>query len=93
MKLANGRLVEWTDPAVAREARESLRRSACGRFMTVLGPGSDGYHESHIHVDLAERRGNYRMCQWEVRDVADVPLPRPRPADAPVAQVEEEEPE
>jgi hypothetical protein len=52
--------------------------------MTVLGPGSDGYHESHIHLDLAERRGNYRTCQWDVRDPAPiVPLPRPRPAEAP----------
>ena len=93
IKLADGRLVQWTDPAVEREARENLRKGACARFMTVLGPGSDGYHESHIHVDLAERRGNYRMCQWDVRDLADlVPLPRPRPAEAPVpsAQVEEE---
>jgi hypothetical protein len=58
----------------------------CGRFTTVLGPGSDGYHETHIHVDLAERRGGYRMCQWDVRDPAPVaavetaiPLPPPRP--------------
>lgn len=91
MKLANGRVVDWTDPAVAREARESLRRSACERFKTVLGPGSDSYHETHIHVDLAERRNNYRMCQWDVRDIAEVPLPRPRPAEA--AQIEEEEPD
>ena len=55
------------------------------RFSTVLGPGSDGYHENHIHVDLAERRGGYRMCQWDVREpdeelgAAAVPLPKPRP--------------
>jgi hypothetical protein len=83
LRLANGRLVEPTDPAVAHEFRDALRQSACARFMTVLGPGSDGYHESHIHVDLAERRGNYRTCHWEVRDpapeAAAVPLPRPRP--------------
>ena len=53
----------------------------------MLGPGSDGYHENHVHVDLAERRGGHRMCQWDVRDPAPepapgaalVPLPRPRP--------------
>jgi hypothetical protein len=47
----------------------------------VLGPGSDPSHENHIHVDLAQRRGGYRMCQWDVRDpqVASVPLPTPRP--------------
>jgi hypothetical protein len=59
--------------------------------MTVLGPGSDGYHESHIHIDLAERHNGYKLCQWDVRDPPppsveaaeeDVPLPRPRPASA-----------
>jgi hypothetical protein len=34
----------------------------------VLGPGSDGYHEDHVHVDLAERRGGYRVCEWDVRE-------------------------
>ena len=45
-----------------------LRASACARFATVLGPGSDGYHEEHIHVDLAERHGGYKMCEWDVRE-------------------------
>ena len=33
----------------------------------MLGPGSDGYHEEHIHLDLAARRNNYKICQWDVR--------------------------
>jgi hypothetical protein len=86
--------VEWTDVNVSRKFREKIKASACARFMTVLGPGSDGYHENHIHVDLAERRNNHRMCQWDVREppadkapedaaeeVAAIPLPRPKPAD------------
>ena len=32
------------------------------RFTTVLGPGSDGYHEAHIHLDLAERRQWLSAC-------------------------------
>ena len=75
-------MVRLTDVAVARGVRERLRASACARFMTVLGPGSDGYHEEHVHVDLAERHGGYRLCQWEIREPAEtagVPLPRPRP--------------
>jgi hypothetical protein len=80
--LADGRRLGLTDPEVTREFRENLRASACERFSTVLGPGSDGYHESHIHVDLAERRNNYKLCQWNVRD-ASIPLPRPRPPEAP----------
>jgi hypothetical protein len=39
------------------------RTAACRRFTTVLGPGSDAAHADHIHVDLKERRGGYRMCQ------------------------------
>jgi hypothetical protein len=77
---------------VKHEFREELRKVACAKFTTVLGPGSDGYHEEHIHLDLAERRGGYRLCQWNVLDpVPDVPLPRPRPADAPKAEKAEAE--
>ena len=82
--LADGRTVRPTDPAASRDFREEMRTTACARFMTVLGPGSDGYHEEHIHVDLAERHNSgYRICHWEMREPApgvDVPLPRPRPA-------------
>lgn len=84
LKLTNGKVVELTDPHVAKDFRERLRKNACARFTTVLGPGSDGYHENHVHVDLAERSGGHRMCQWDVREPADeaVPLPPPRPAEA-----------
>ena len=78
LMLANGRTVELTDAGVPREFRDGVRKSACARFMTVLGPGSDGYHESHVHVDLAERRGNFHICQWDVREplaLAEVPHP------------------
>lgn len=32
-----------------------VRKSACGPFTTVLGPGSDAYHSDHFHFDLARR--------------------------------------
>jgi len=84
LTLANGRSYELTDMAVDKETRERLKASACARFTTVLGPASDGFHENHVHVDLAERRGGYRICQWAVRDAsAMVPLPRERPPEAP----------
>jgi hypothetical protein len=67
-KLANGTVIGLTEVNVAKDWREGIRASACARFSTVLGPGSDGYHEEHIHVDLAERRGGYKMCQWDVRE-------------------------
>jgi hypothetical protein len=66
--LADGKMIGLTDENVAREWRESLRASTCARFSTVLGPGSDGAHEEHIHVDLAERRNDYKTCAWEVRE-------------------------
>ena len=88
LRLADGRTVGLTDPHVARTVREELRRTACARFATVLGPGSDGYHEEHVHVDLAQRRSGHRMCQWDIRETdnhpaanaALVPLPPRRPA-------------
>jgi hypothetical protein len=92
LRLADGRRFEWTDRTVDKAARERLKTGACAHFSTVLGPGSDGYHEGHIHVDLAQRRGGHRMCQWDVLDpAAPVPLPRPRPAEAPAAVPVEEE--
>jgi len=89
--LADGRSIGLTDISVPKEFRDEIRDSACHRFTTVLGPGADAQHESHIHLDLIERTQGYRMCQWDVRDraktevAAQVPLPPPRPA-VPVAR-------
>src|SRR4051794_17133765 len=92
LKLANGRSISLTDRNVPRELRETVLHSACTRFPTVLGPGSDWYHEDHIHLDLMERRGNYRICQWNVWDplpqVAPL-LPAERPEEAPPREVAE----
>jgi hypothetical protein len=94
IKLANGRSIALTDRGVPREQRESVRQSVCARFMTVLGPDSDWYHEEHIHLDLAERHNNYRICQWDVLDplpqVAPL-LPAERPDDAPPRDVAKDE--
>jgi hypothetical protein len=68
LRLSDGTAIGLADPHVPKELREALRRKTCARFTTVLGPGSDGYHEDHIHVDLAERRSGVHMCQWEVRE-------------------------
>ena len=73
-----------------RGLRESVLHSACTRFSTVLGPGSDGYHEDHIHLDLMERRNNYRICQWDVWDPLPQKaplLPAERPDEAPPREV------
>ena len=76
IKLANGAAVDLTNRAASKLFRQSVRAAACERFTTVLGPGSDRYHESHIHLDLAERKGGHRLCQWDVGEtVADAPAP------------------
>ena len=59
----------------------------------MLGPGSDAEHAEHVHLDLIQRRNNFKMCQWDVREppepveqaqgtpipIDEVPLPVPRP--------------
>lgn len=47
----------WT---VARDYNKTIRaahKAACGIFGTTLGPGSDGYHEDHLHFDIARYSG------------------------------------
>jgi hypothetical protein len=89
LKLANGRSISLTDRTVPRELRESVLHSVCARFSTVLGPGSDWYHEDHIHLDLMERHNNYKICQWNVWDplpqIAPL-LPAARPDEAPARE-------
>ena len=68
--LADGRIFTLADPKAPADFIAALRRSACARFTTVLGPGADRAHELHLHVDLAERRGGYRLCQWPERKSA-----------------------
>jgi hypothetical protein len=90
LKLANGQSISLVDRMVSREVRESVLHSACARFSTVLGPGSDWYHEDHIHLDLMERHNNYKICQWDVWDplpqIAPL-LPAARPDEAPPREV------
>ncbi len=93
MTFANGNTLSLTDRTVSRETREKVLASVCTRFTTVLGPGSDWYHEDHIHLDLAQRRNNYKLCQWGVYDPlpAVAPLmPAERPEEAPPRLTAEE---
>jgi hypothetical protein len=71
LKLANGKGIELNNASVDKSLREKLRDSACARFSTVLGNGADAYHESHVHLDLMERRTHHRICQWDVLDPAE----------------------
>jgi len=92
VRLSNGRAIALTDRKVPRELREKLMRSVCARFTTVLGPGSDGYHENHIHLDLVQRRNGYRICQWDIDPMPTAAplLPAERPAEAPRRETADE---
>lgn len=90
---ANGNTLSLTDRTASREIREKVLASVCTRFTTVLGPSSDWYHEDHIHLDLAQRRNGYKLCQWGVFDPlpAVAPLmPAERPEEAPPRPVADE---
>jgi Extensin-like protein C-terminus len=72
LKLANGTVIELTNATVSKALREQLRQTACTRFSTVLGDGADAYHENHVHIDLMKRTNNYKICQWNVLDPAEI---------------------
>jgi hypothetical protein len=55
--------VQPSPGAKQRQFLDHVRQAACGPFRTVLGPGSDPDHETHLHLDLAPRRNGSVFCQ------------------------------
>jgi hypothetical protein len=51
------------DGTFAEAFQDAVRSAACLRFTTVLGPGTDAAHADHLHLDVKERRGGFRLCQ------------------------------
>lgn len=45
-----------------RRFEDTIRAGSCAYFTTVLGPRSNAAHAVHLHFDLAQRRGGYRLC-------------------------------
>lgn len=45
----------------------AFRRASCGYFTTVLGPGANAAHATHLHLDLGredgEKKNPYRICE------------------------------
>ncbi|OYX71426.1 MAG: hypothetical protein B7Y95_12735 [Rhizobiales bacterium 32-66-11] len=64
---ADKRVIEVKNGGFPIALQERMKADACGRFSTVLGPGSDGYHEDHIHVDIAKRRLDIKLCRWAIK--------------------------
>jgi hypothetical protein len=54
------------EPAGRSALMALMKSSACKRFTTVLGPGSDSSHAEHLHIDLLERKNGLRLCQWNL---------------------------
>jgi len=69
LTLSNGDRFLVNDPATMEPSYarffSALRKTACGYFTTVLGPGSNAAHATHLHLDLGihGRTGNYRICE------------------------------
>ena len=56
---------DGTEWSISKNYNRQVRRAhkaACGIFGTTLGPGSDGYHEDHLHFDVA-RHNNGPYCR------------------------------
>lgn len=50
----------WTVQNDYNKTIRKAQKAACGIFGTTLGPGSDGYHQDHLHLDTARQsRGPY----------------------------------
>jgi hypothetical protein len=47
----------------ARLFQAAIRGGACAYFTTVLGPMTNAAHADHLHFDMAERRGGFRLCE------------------------------
>jgi hypothetical protein len=50
-----------SDPGRAFQA--AVRGASCAYFTTVIGPTTNANHADHLHLDMAERRGGYRLCE------------------------------
>jgi hypothetical protein len=65
--LADGRRVTvkggWRGMPEEQGFLRDVQGSACQQFNTVLAPGSNRFHEDHIHVDLMRRSSGRVICQ------------------------------
>ncbi len=63
----NGEKMEMTprgnDHTMEGAFQRTVTAGACMHFTTVLAPGSDASHETHMHLDVIDRNGGYRICE------------------------------
>lgn len=70
--------VQAGEPDGENTFRALMKKTACSRFMTVLGPGADSFHAEHLHVDLEARHSGAHLCQWNL-PLTTVAAPAHRP--------------
>jgi len=51
-----------TDGTMTGAFQRAIIATGCLYFSTVLGPESDGFHKTHIHLDTIKRKADYRYC-------------------------------
>jgi hypothetical protein len=96
--LADGREVMvrsgWRGAPEDQEFLRSVFVGSCEIFHTVLGPGSDGHHEDHFHLDLMRHAGGHHICRPVIKFTPRTAAPLEAPVQPPVAPGQmQEEPE
>jgi len=65
--LADGHTVSvrngWRGTPQEQGFLHDVEEGACAAFATVLAPGSNAYHEDHMHLDLMRRPSGRLVCQ------------------------------
>ncbi len=65
--LADGHTVTvkngWRGTPEEQGFLHDVEEGACAMFSTVLAPGSNAYHEDHMHLDLMRRSNGRLICQ------------------------------
>ena len=67
-RLADGRIVTvadgWKTKGKEKAFLMHVRKEACDRFLTVLSPEGDAYHQDHMHLDQGchGKTCTYRIC-------------------------------
>jgi hypothetical protein len=53
----------WRGTPAEQGFLHDIEEGACAIFATVLAPGSNAYHEDHMHLDLMRRTSGRLICQ------------------------------
>ncbi|SEC21991.1 Extensin-like protein C-terminus [Rhizobiales bacterium GAS188] len=87
--LADGREVMvrsgWRGAPQDQDFLRSVFVGSCEIFHTVLGPGSDGHHEDHFHLDLMRHASGHHICRPVIKFTPRSAAPLDAPVQPPVA--------